>query len=429
MIPSHHNQRGAEKRDGDKATDPYQAPAFRPLTPPESPRRPLGNDSNTHAAVHQLLTSSQSTLNHIQRIVRIVSDQTHAAAAFKTVLRAADEIERLEVEVRSHCEAQDAAIEKAKVDVREAVENQITQTLRPRVTQMVADTVGQVVEDCVQTALDVLIQQQMKDEIDRYRRRILEVKTMLADAETRRRNERHQRETRSTAVQDVEADSKLTLCFPVRCARRPRNLSGLETTPASAATSVPATSPAPVATSAPAAAPAFATAPVSDTAAHASHAASAPEATSALDAAVAPDSSVPVPDTTPRPKTTPAFRPTPTLSPATPALDPTPFSCPSSPHRLPGARRGAPPACIDGRDGAPRVDRGVCVVGRRGGCWRADGVFVTFSRGGMRLGQRDARAWKIGRGYGGVVYEYGWEDRIWRFGRVYEINELFCDSY
>ncbi|KAI0654017.1 hypothetical protein C8Q70DRAFT_1031792 [Cubamyces menziesii] len=329
MIPSQQNQRRAEKRDGDKAADPHQVPPFRPLTPPESPRRPLGKDPSqgepkrttcsglepdTHAAVHQLLTSSQTTLNHIQQIVRIVSDQTHAAAAFKTVLGAADEIERLEVEVQSHCEAQDAAIEKAKMDVREAVENQITQTLRPRVTQMVADAVGQVVEDCVQTALDSLIQRQMKDEIDRYRRRILEVKTMLADAETRRRNERHQREARSTAVQDVK------------------------TTPASAAlTSVPATTPAPVAT------PAAATAPVPGTAAHEPHAASAPEVTPAVDAAVAPDN-VPVPDTTPRPKTTPALWPTPTLSTATPALDPTPVSSPSSPCCLP-ATRHSPPAC------------------------------------------------------------------------------------
>ncbi|KAH9889543.1 hypothetical protein C8Q73DRAFT_163527 [Cubamyces lactineus] len=211
MASSRLYQQHPEDAGGNKTTGCDQAPVFRPLTPPESPRSPDGTASSearpggstyhdlqpeTQDAVDQLLRSSQTTLDHTQRIVQIVSDLTYATATLGPVMRAADEIARLKVEVQLHGEARNAAIEKAKMDVRQTVEDRIAQTLRPRVVRMVAHAVEQVIGDCVQAALEGLVQRQMKDEIDRYRARILEVRTMLADAEARRRNEQHQCEAR-----------------------------------------------------------------------------------------------------------------------------------------------------------------------------------------------------------------------------------------
>ncbi|KAI0332919.1 hypothetical protein GY45DRAFT_364696 [Cubamyces sp. BRFM 1775] len=331
-LPSRQNKHGDENTSVDEVTDCDEASSFRPLTPPETPRSPVrhnhisytcspgessgqGEQSSpvysnlqpdTHVALNQLLTSSGATLNNLERSLSIVADQTLALTTIATMRGTAKKIELLEAEVRSHGEAQNVAIENAKIDVQQAVEEHIAQTLRPRVAQMVADAVEQVIGNCVQTTLESLVQERMKDEINRYRMRILEVSTMLADAETRRRKEQRQSEAPSTFVRGIEA------------------------TPVSTAATAPTTA------HTPAAAPTCATILVPDVR-------DAPETRPAPDTTHAPSAS-PAPEITPPPNTT---RSTPVTRETTPTPEPTPAPAYTSSPRRPPPARGSQPACVD----------------------------------------------------------------------------------
>ncbi|KAI0629081.1 hypothetical protein C8Q77DRAFT_334136 [Trametes polyzona] len=141
----------------------------------------------TTKAISDLSSAMRKTLAALGTTFEVLGDQILSVATLGPAMGAVVKIDQIRGEVERRRAAQDALMDKTKVQTQERVKERIRAQIRPKVQDLVAKAVAARIQDGVKKEQQVP-QVCKLEAIEAYRRRILEVKIELANLEARRRN-------------------------------------------------------------------------------------------------------------------------------------------------------------------------------------------------------------------------------------------------
>ncbi|KAH9917559.1 uncharacterized protein B0H18DRAFT_34540 [Fomitopsis serialis] len=163
-------------------------PASSPTSPPNADGQATASQNPELLAVNELLSTMKLTLTTLGSTFDSLGKQTVSVASLCPRIEAAREIHETGEQLKERQKKQDDRMKELQEALAANVKEQREKWLNARVNGIVAEIVSKEVPRRVDYQLNVQIPNELKNEVNEYKRRILQVKIQLHNSDAKRRN-------------------------------------------------------------------------------------------------------------------------------------------------------------------------------------------------------------------------------------------------